>query len=212
MTFWTDAIRTLSRRSAKHQQQLKTATSDSKMAAIVYEANCSAPNLSQDIEDAHLRAVRTGCQKYSDPATGYEVETEATLGHSRAICCGNGCRHCPYGHYRVQAPRSRINTIRTPTLLRPASQSPVPSDASLVLWQPNQLPPVGVWLVAFDVQTQRVWGHEGVALGTVMDASLEQGAPLVAVPLTHGCDWSTPGLVDAVHAAGRSVLRQHRGR
>ena len=32
---------------------------------------------------------------YIDPATGYSVFTEAHL--KRKPCCGNGCRHCPWG-------------------------------------------------------------------------------------------------------------------
>lgn len=36
---------------------------------------------------------------YIDPATGYSVFTTAYL--KRRPCCGNGCRHCPWGHVNV---------------------------------------------------------------------------------------------------------------
>jgi hypothetical protein len=36
---------------------------------------------------------------YIDPSTGYSVFTQAYL--KRRPCCGNGCRHCPYGHVNV---------------------------------------------------------------------------------------------------------------
>mgnify|MGYP001988583887 CR=1 FL=1 len=36
---------------------------------------------------------------YIDPDTGYSVFTAAYL--KRRPCCGNGCRHCPWGHANV---------------------------------------------------------------------------------------------------------------
>ena len=36
---------------------------------------------------------------YIDPDTGYSVFTQAYL--KRRPCCGNGCRHCPWGHVNV---------------------------------------------------------------------------------------------------------------
>ena len=36
---------------------------------------------------------------YIDPGTGYSVFTQAYL--KRRPCCGNGCRHCPWGHVNV---------------------------------------------------------------------------------------------------------------
>ena len=71
-----------------------------------------------DIEDAHDRAVQAGSASYQDPATGYSVITEPFLRSQvrtagccsspfsrqaqthvlmQGICCGNRCRHCPYG-------------------------------------------------------------------------------------------------------------------
>ena len=36
---------------------------------------------------------------YLDPDTGYSVFTQAYL--KRRPCCGNACRHCPWGHVNV---------------------------------------------------------------------------------------------------------------
>ncbi|HRH38484.1 MAG TPA: DUF5522 domain-containing protein [Flavobacteriales bacterium] len=36
---------------------------------------------------------------------GYVVFTEQYL-LKRGFCCGNGCRHCPYGHEAVKKARS----------------------------------------------------------------------------------------------------------
>ena len=38
--------------------------------------------------------------RYVDPDTGYSVFTAACL--KRRPCCGNGCRHCPWGHKNVK--------------------------------------------------------------------------------------------------------------
>ena len=43
---------------------------------------------------------------YIDPATGFTVFTELT--HlKRGKCCGNKCRHCPYGFEKVKPPGGR---------------------------------------------------------------------------------------------------------
>jgi len=48
-----------------------------------------------------LRTSQEGKTTYIDPTTGYTVFTE--LAHrQRGYCCGNACRHCPYGHINVK--------------------------------------------------------------------------------------------------------------
>ena len=42
---------------------------------------------------------------YIDPATGYSVFTQAYL--KRRPCCGNGCRHCPWGHVNVPGHKNK---------------------------------------------------------------------------------------------------------
>jgi uncharacterized protein DUF5522 len=48
-----------------------------------------------EIIEAHERAVRDGSPMYLDPTTGLYVMTVASL-RRRGVCCGSGCRHCPY--------------------------------------------------------------------------------------------------------------------
>lgn len=48
------------------------------------------------IRAAHDNAQARGDCGYADPQTGYFVFTQATL-VANGTCCGNGCRHCPYG-------------------------------------------------------------------------------------------------------------------
>ena len=45
---------------------------------------------------AHDAAVERGDAGYADPVTGLFVMTAAYL-IARGTCCGNGCRHCPFG-------------------------------------------------------------------------------------------------------------------
>ena len=54
-----------------------------------------------DIEDLHKEAVSKMKSTYIDPATGFTVFTEYS--HlKRGKCCGNRCRHCPYGWEKVK--------------------------------------------------------------------------------------------------------------
>ena len=51
-----------------------------------------------DIEELHRAALQKGSTTYIDPKTGFTVFTELQhLRRSDAQCCGNACRHCPYG-------------------------------------------------------------------------------------------------------------------
>jgi len=54
----------------------------------------------KNIYFAHKNACMNGESTYKDPVTGYSVFTEEFL-LKRRNCCGNGCRHCPYGHENV---------------------------------------------------------------------------------------------------------------
>ncbi len=53
------------------------------------------PAIPVDAIRLHDAAVAVGAATYVDPATGYDVLTEATL-RAQGECCGCTCRHCPY--------------------------------------------------------------------------------------------------------------------
>ena len=55
---------------------------------------------SMEFQQAHSLAIAQGRSQYIDPATGYQVFTEAAL-IDRGKCCGSACRHCPYAHVDV---------------------------------------------------------------------------------------------------------------
>lgn len=64
-----------------------------------------------DIEESHKQAVLQKQFTYVDPQTGFMVFTDyAHL--KRGLCCGNECRHCPYGWenvYRSRNPNPKGN-------------------------------------------------------------------------------------------------------
>lgn len=53
-----------------------------------------------DIEEVHSHALQNGARSYEDPETGFTVFTEK-FHLERGTCCGNQCRHCPYGWENV---------------------------------------------------------------------------------------------------------------
>jgi cob(I)alamin adenosyltransferase len=62
--------------------------------------NLSTKPLTPEIEELHHQAVLQGSTTYHDPSTGFNVFTE--IAHlRRGKCCGNQCRHCPYGWENV---------------------------------------------------------------------------------------------------------------
>lgn len=58
----------------------------------------------QLIRALHSAAVARQLDMYIDPASGYPAFTSLFL--QRRECCGNGCRHCPWGHVNVAKPPS----------------------------------------------------------------------------------------------------------
>ena len=96
-----------------------------------------------DIEDAvpasepwaavHEAACAAREATYADPATGYTVFT--TLGLlAQRVCCGSGCRHCPYGElhvaperrWRAALPLAPVTLVATRRPARPRGAPPPP--------------------------------------------------------------------------------------
>lgn len=65
----------------------------------------AAKNDVVDVEELHRLAVLRGEFTYTVPSTGFMVFTE--LAHlNRGKCCGNKCRHCPFGYVNVPVKQS----------------------------------------------------------------------------------------------------------
>ncbi len=83
-----------------------------------------APHLPPDVEECYATALAAGRQQYKDPVTGFQCFTELALRQGRS-CCGNRCRHCPLGHFRVNPGRRgpRVNRVTEPTVMPGGSAS-----------------------------------------------------------------------------------------
>ena len=78
-----------------------------------------------NIDQLHQIACQEGRDTYIDPATGYQVLTSKAL-IRRGTCCGNSCRHCPYGHINVS------DLARTQAqITKPVLMNWVPREGSL---------------------------------------------------------------------------------
>ena len=54
-----------------------------------------------NFKDLHQIANDKNQSTYVDPKTGYVVLTSQAL-LKQGKCCGNACRHCPFGHINVK--------------------------------------------------------------------------------------------------------------
>ena len=72
--------------------------------------------MNAEIDRLHLAACNAGRDTYIDPASGYQVLTSKTL-LKQGTCCGNSCRHCPYGHINVSDPNLIKQSFSAPVLM-----------------------------------------------------------------------------------------------
>lgn len=142
--------------------------------------------MDETIRILHDEAVRAGRNNYRDPHTGYRVFTE--LAHlRRGTCCGQGCRHCPYGHLEVPGGRPRGDAPWWHLA------GPVEAEAlDLVSWSGGKdawlalrrLPPIGrrVLFTTYDPLTGRL-PVQGVHLDEVRAQADWLALDLFAVPV-----------------------------
>jgi len=65
-----------------------------------------------EIEEIHHQALYRKSTTYTDPSTGFLVFTE--LAHlQRGNCCGNLCRHCPYGWENARTGQRREAIVKS---------------------------------------------------------------------------------------------------
>ncbi len=83
-----------------------------------------------DIDELHRLACDAARDTYIDPASGYQVLTSKALLRQGA-CCGNSCRHCPYGHINVGDPNLIKQSIAGPVLMNWSSKD---QDIDVLFW------------------------------------------------------------------------------
>jgi ATP-binding cassette subfamily B (MDR/TAP) protein 1 len=69
-----------------------------------------------NLEELHRIACEAERDTYIDPASGYQVLTSLAL-QKQGRCCGNSCRHCPYGHINVRGVKHSDLSIEHPVLM-----------------------------------------------------------------------------------------------
>lgn len=84
----------------------------------------------EDLEKLHRAACEMSHDTYIDPATGYQVLTSNAL-LKQGRCCGNSCRHCPYGHINVGGDQSSQLEITHPVLM---NWIPTDDDLNILFW------------------------------------------------------------------------------
>jgi diphthamide synthase (EF-2-diphthine--ammonia ligase) len=82
------------------------------------------------MNELHRLACEQGEDTYIDAVSGYQVLTsQAHL--RRGSCCGNSCRHCPFGHVNVNKPKDLKSSIQTPVLMNWSDQA---GDLDVLFW------------------------------------------------------------------------------
>jgi ATP-binding cassette subfamily B (MDR/TAP) protein 1 len=106
--------------SHKEEEEIDTSSIAHKFLSLPRSrtsTSCSS-QMMKEIEELHHLACINKESMYKDPKTGYSVLTSFYL-QQRGICCGNGCRHCPYGHVNVKDPTRQQNQLKKPMLIHP---------------------------------------------------------------------------------------------
>lgn len=69
-----------------------------------------------NFDELNQQAIANGSDTYKDPISGYQVLTSEAL-LKKGKCCGNSCRHCPFGHMNVENPVGERHLIKQPVLV-----------------------------------------------------------------------------------------------
>jgi ATP-binding cassette subfamily B (MDR/TAP) protein 1 len=86
--------------------------------------------LTPAFEELNRLACESGHDTYTDPPSGYQVLTSEAL-RRQGKCCGNSCRHCPYGHINVETAQNPILEIAKPVLM---NWAPIEGDVDILFW------------------------------------------------------------------------------
>lgn len=148
-----------------------------------------------NLEELHSIACREGRDTYVDPASGYQVLTSFAL-RRQGRCCGNSCRHCPYGHINVRGSQSSEVKIDSPVLMQ---LKPLCGEVDVLFWSGGKdsflalmyLLKEGrnvVLLTSFGANTNRVSIQNIHIKNIVKQADFFQ-VPLCLVPLFPNTDY-----------------------
>lgn len=146
----------------------------------------------------------------------------------RGRCCGNGCRHCPYGHALVTNPAKRTNEMSAPRLLRANPPSALEEsdvlffsggkDSYLALRRHQRAlagggapPRRGLVLITTFSGADGIVGHQQVPFRWVAAQAQAMKVDLLAVPLDGSCEYPAAiahalGLLSSEHGIASKRL------
>ena len=150
-----------------------------------------------NFEDLHRAACDAGRDTYIDPVTGYQVLTSKAL-LKQGACCGNSCRHCPYGHINVSDPERAKQKLLAPVLMNWTDKAKTidilfwsgGKDSFLALASLLQEKRDVVLLTSFGALTNRV-SIQNIHIKNIAKQSEFLKLPLCLVPLFPNTDYKT---------------------
>ena len=153
--------------------------------------------MNAEIDRLHLAACNAGHDTYIDPASGYQVLTSKTL-LKQGTCCGNSCRHCPYGHINVGDPKLIKQSFSAPALMNWSGNDESidvlfwsgGKDSLLALQHLLQEKKKVVLLTSFGALTSRV-SIQNIHIKNIAKQAEFLKLPLCLVPLFPNTDYKT---------------------
>ena len=150
-----------------------------------------------NIEELHRAACDAGRDTYIDPVSGYQVLTSKAL-LKQGACCGNSCRHCPYGHINVSDPERAKQKLLAPVLMNWTNKAKTidilfwsgGKDSFLALASLLQEKREVVLLTSFGALTSRV-SIQNIHIKNIAKQSEFLKLPLCLVPLFPNTDYKT---------------------
>jgi len=148
-----------------------------------------------NIEELHRAACEAGRDTYVDPVSGYQVLTSKAL-LKQGACCGNSCRHCPYGHINVSDPERVKQKLLAPVLMNWADKAKTidilfwsgGKDSFLALASLLQEKRDVVLLTSFGALTNRV-SIQNIHIKNIAKQSEFLKLPLCLAPLFPNTDY-----------------------
>ncbi|MBU3629664.1 DUF5522 domain-containing protein [Polynucleobacter sp. AP-Melu-500A-A1] len=148
-----------------------------------------------NIEELHRATCDAGRDTYIDPVSGYQVLTSKAL-LKQGACCGNSCRHCPYGHINVSDPERVKQKLLAPVLMNWADKAKTidilfwsgGKDSFLALASLLQEKREVVLLTSFGALTSRV-SIQNIHIKNIAKQSEFLKLPLCLVPLFPNTDY-----------------------
>ena len=135
--------------------------------------------------EEHRQAVQKGQSGYIDSSTGLFVMTETYL-RSRGKCCGNGCRHCPFGRSLPEGQTTDDNQ-----LILPSSMTSLPTDCITLFWSGGkdsylaylELQKTKKHILLCTTYANGMVGHQEIPVERIIDQAKQLDVPLLLIAL-----------------------------